>query len=51
MSPCTDYNAMNQMMPFWVLTCIEQICSNISEELQRNGLVQVDAEANERENC
>jgi hypothetical protein len=39
------------MMAFWVLTCIGHICSNISEELQRNSLVQVDAEANERENC
>jgi len=37
------------MMAFWGLTYIGQICSTISEELQRNGLVQVDAEANERE--
>jgi hypothetical protein len=51
MSPCTDYNAMNQMMAFWVLTYTGQICSNISEELQGNSLGQVDAEANEREKC
>lgn len=51
MSPCTDYNAMNQMMTFGILTCMGQICSNISEELQRNSLLQVDDEANERENC